>query len=235
MSGFEDGVVGNGSTSVDQDTTDGGQGQDLSQQADQFFQKMENQFQSLVGKWGNKIGEITKNASQVSNTGEQSAAPSEDLLTELVENPDAFVQKKVSDLLTQQVRQQQEAASQRNAFISERMPDFNDVRGDMLQSLSDDGVPQHQASQLLDSLDNAQLNSVYRRAKAEAENRQLKRTIEQLKKQGVNLSDPSLQAAGRGSTGENLDSTEDALAGVDLRSMSAEQKQQLYKKYLNKS
>ena len=233
MSGYENGVGESGSTSADIDTTGDGQGQDPMQRVEEAIESMNSNFQKLVGQWGNKIGEITKTASQ-SNVASDQQAPDEDLLSQLVENPDAFVQKKVGDILTQQARQQQEAVSQRNAFISERMPDFNEVRGDMVQSLISDGVPQHQAGQLLESLDNAQLNSIYHRAKAEAEVKQLKRTIESLKKKGVDLSDPSLQAAGRGSTGENLDSTDDALAGLDLRSMSKEQRQQLYAKYLKK-
>jgi len=232
MGGYDEGVDDIGSTSADDSTTEDGQGYDPSSKIDEAISRMDANFQKLVGQWGNKIGQLTNSISQSSNGGASNAEPSEDLLSRLVERPDAFVQEQVSSVLTKQAQQRQEQASKRNAFISEVLPDFNEVRGDMIQSIVSDGVPQHQADQILESLDNSQLNAIYRRAKAEAENRTLKRTLEAMKKRGVDLSDPSLQAAGRGSTGGSLDSADDPTAGLDLRKMSPEARQKLYSKYL---
>ena len=199
------------------------------------LQKQVEGLQSLEGKRANEYGHMRKTLENMSATQTPAKADtSGDFANNLINGGEEFLSQKLDEMLSRKNQISAETSNQTRAAILQAVPDFDDIREDMLNAVSKDlGIDKHQVGDQLFADVGLAVN-VAKRVKAEKKAEENAKLMEALKTRGVDIEGAKAFARGN-SNGESLDVPDDPLASVNPRELSRspegrQKLQQLYAK-----
>jgi len=195
-----------------------------------------NGMQNLVGKWGNEMGEmrtaLTANPGGNSADATDTSGASNDIWNQLMDAPEATLEKKFAEFQSKQRLQDQQKATQSREQIKSFIPDFDDIQDDVISTIAQD-VGSDKASILRDlhTIEPAVLVNVSKRVMAEKKLAEANKLFEAMKNQGVDFDQAKRALSRSPQSGDSFNppSTADT-PNVNIRDLSDEQRAQLMMK-----
>jgi hypothetical protein len=195
-----------------------------------------NGMQNLVGKWGNEMGEfrnmVSQNAGGGSADNTDTSDGSNDIWNQLMDNPEATLEKKFSEFQNKQQTQAQQKAAQSREQIKSFIPDFDSIQDDVIGTIAKD-VGADKASILRDlhTIEPAVLVNVSKRVQAEKKLAEATKLFEAMKNQGVDFDQAKRALSRSPQSGDSFNppSSTDT-PNVNIRNLSDEQRTQLMMK-----
>jgi len=188
---------------------------------------LQNQF----GKWGKEIGDIrslvsSSNPAPVEGGGDQGSS---DIWNELMDDPEATLERKFAEYNQKQQSQAQQKASQSREQIKSYIPDFDSIQDDVVATIAKDaGVDKSQILQGLPNIDPAIIINVAKRVESDRKLAEVESLLSSMKNGGFDF-DAAKRAMTRSpQSGDSFNPPRSTdTPHIDIGSLSLEQKRQM--------
>ena len=234
-----DEVMGSGSESdggvagaVNEPSSEDNSGTELGSTVEKLSKAVEG-IQSMVGKWGNEMGEMRQMfQNQPAPAADESGDGTDPFLSELIEKGESAIEERMTKFLqkhqTQQSQQQQQVLDQVKGFA----PDFEEYHDDIVSAIAtDSGANKAQVASNLHTLGPGVLVNAYKRVQAEKRLNDAESLLKAIKSQGTVDFDQAKRAlAKRPGSGDTINPPSSTdVPKVDPYNLTDEQRKELMK------